>query len=128
MREIRVSAAVWDAIATRGRFGETEDDVLRRVFSLPPADTPIRLGRIGRGSKRFATKEMRARVEGENLVVTFEDGVRFAERLPNRSDKARIRTLRDAAVRFALQHGATDPGQTNAVRKALTDAGFHLTR
>jgi len=35
---IEVSKAVWEAIATRGQFGETPDDVLRRVMELPEAE------------------------------------------------------------------------------------------
>jgi hypothetical protein len=34
-KKIPVSDAVWDEIAKRGSFGETEDTVLRRVFDLP---------------------------------------------------------------------------------------------
>jgi len=37
MRTVRISDEVWAKIAERGKFGETEDDVLRRVFKLPPA-------------------------------------------------------------------------------------------
>jgi len=35
MRTIEISDEVWQAIADRGKFGETEEDVLRRVFRLP---------------------------------------------------------------------------------------------
>ena len=35
MRHIKLSEEVWQKIAERGQFGETEDDVLRRVFDLP---------------------------------------------------------------------------------------------
>lgn len=34
MRTIRISEEVWNAIAERGKFGESEDDVLRRVFNI----------------------------------------------------------------------------------------------
>ncbi len=34
MRNIRISEEVWKEIANRGKFGETEDDVLRRVFGI----------------------------------------------------------------------------------------------
>jgi len=151
MRSIRISDQVWDAIAQIGKFGETEDDVLRRVFSIGPANqsdtgVPSALddalarsaqgsgtGRYGRGNKRFATKRMSARVEGRplNRVLTVEfpaDRARKEWVLPEKSDKAGIRRVRDEAVRFALDNGASQPGQTNAVIKALTDAGFHLTK
>ena len=36
-RQVTLSDMVWGEIATRGDFGESEDDVLRRVFELPQA-------------------------------------------------------------------------------------------
>ena len=38
MISVQISQQVWDAIAARGKFGETPDDVLRRQFELPPAN------------------------------------------------------------------------------------------
>jgi hypothetical protein len=132
MKTIRITEDVWNAIAERGKFGETEDDVLRRVFKLSPLDTPVPKatggGRVGRGGVRYATKRMSARVERNMLIVDFEDGSRKEWDTPNRGDKDEIRRIRDEAVKFALENGASDPGQTNAVRKALTDAGYHLTK
>lgn len=137
MRAIKVSDELWEAIAERGKFGETEDDVLRRVFDLPPSPrSPYggsgsggrSGGRPGRGNRRFATKRMSARVENGKLVVEFEDGARKEWTLPERSDKGSIRTIRDDAVSFALENDASKPGQTNAVLKALTDADYHLTK
>ena len=69
-----------------------------------------------------------ARTERQQLVVGFEDGQMKSWALPDRSDKAGIRRIRDEAVAFALDNGASDPGQTNAVQKVLTDAGYHLTK
>ncbi len=131
MRKIRVSDAVWNEIAKRGRFGEMEDDVLRRVFGIEDKENeniPASGSRRGRGNLRYATKRMSARIESGHLVVEFEDGASERWPLPDRSDKAAIRTIREEAVEFALENGASDPGQTNAVRKALTDAGYHLTK
>ena len=129
MRTIKVSEVVWNKIAERGKFGETEDDALRRVFGLPAlAPEQKQPVRRGRGAIRYATKRMSARVENGTLIVAFEDGARHEWPLPNRVDKVNIRNVRQAAVAFALENGASDPGQTNAVRKALTDAGYHLTK
>lgn len=130
MRRIDVSDDVWTEIARRGKFGETEDDVLRREFGLPPRDAPrAKIGtRIGRGSTRYATKRMSARIQQGQLIVEFEDSARQSWLLPERTDKEAIGQLRKAAVEFALANGASDPGQTNAVRKALTDNGYHITR
>jgi hypothetical protein len=47
--------------------------------------------------------------------------------LPDVTDKKGIRTVRDLAVEFARQNGASI-GQENAVKKALTDAGYWLVK
>ena len=39
MRTVRISDEVWNAIAQRGKFGETPDDVLRRVFNIEKKET-----------------------------------------------------------------------------------------
>ena len=134
MRQVKLSEEVWQKIADRGQFGETEDDVLRRVFELPPVAAEERHrrrrggGRRGRGNTRYATQRMSARVEGKQLVIHFEDGASDTWRLPHAHNKPAIRDMLEKALQFALDHGATDPGQTNTVRKALTDAGYHLTK
>jgi hypothetical protein len=131
MRTIRISDDVWQAIADRGRFGETEDDVLRRVFELGEAaakSLPIGSGRVGRGSKRFATKRMSRWVSEGQFVIEFEDGARQQWPLPQKEDKDGIRRVRDAAVQWALEQGASDPGQKNDVMKGLTEAGYHVSR
>lgn len=131
-RSIRVSGVVWNAIAERGRFGETEDDVLRRVFGLAPEHKPeqsISSKRsAGRRRSRHATKRMSARVERGQLLVQFADNEKKRWELPDPSDKGAIRRIRGEAIAFALEHGASDPGQVNAVKKALTDAGYYLSR
>ena len=58
MKTIRISEDVWEAMAKRGKFGETPDDVLRREFGikepskrmsklsralLPPEDTSCKM-------------------------------------------------------------------------------------
>jgi len=131
MRTIRISDEVWNEIAKRGKFRETEDDVLRRVFQLPAAQPPERT-KGSRPRRNYATVRMHADVhsdaDGKRLVVSFEGGERNEWRLPDKSKKEAIRDVRDKAVKFALSQGATDPGQTNAVRKALTNHGYYLTK
>jgi hypothetical protein len=139
MRTILVSEPVWQAIADRGKFGETEDDVLRREFKLPPnSNQPIASPALSRsrsvtsrvdGSPRrqFATRRMSAYVGSNQLHVSFQDGPSKSWPLPPKTDKATIRDVRDKAVAFAVENDASI-GQKYAVMKALTDAGFHLTK
>ena len=82
----------------------------------------------GRRGPRRATKRMSARVEYGRLLVQFTDDAKSWWDLPDAADKGAIRRIRDEAVAFALAHGASNPGQTNAVKKALTDAGYYLTQ
>src|SRR6266851_167643 len=131
MRTIRISDEVWDAIAQRGKFGETEDDVLRRVFEIVRR-TPLVGQSINEASAirptrtQHANRRMHAGVHNEALLVSFHDGKERRWPLPARSNKEEIRKIREEAVKFALENGASDPGQTNAVRKALTNEGYHL--
>lgn len=139
MRTINVSDPVWQAIAARGKFGETEDDVLRRVFSLPPISTPGANAsapgsdsvpsRIRKYSPRrsFATTRMSSHVGNNTLHVSFDGGASKSWPLPSHTDKIEIRKVRDEAVDFAKENGASI-GQINAVKKALTDSGFHLVK
>lgn len=132
MRAIRISDEVWDEIAKRGKFGETEDDVLRRVFELNVQgggeNGPVSRPQPKRGRGHYATNRMHAGVHNGQLVVSFEGGSREQWQLPDSSDKAEIRRVREEAVKFALKNGASHPGQTNAVLKALTEAGYYLTK
>jgi len=148
MRMVRISEEVWAEIAKRGKFGETEDDVLRREFKLPAAgtSTEIRTSDVAqRGASRndvgvavthargvrrrssYATTRMSSYVNSGMLHVGFEGGREQSWPLPDRNDKLAIRQVRDQAVDFARRNGAT-LGQENAVKKALTDSGYHLIK
>jgi hypothetical protein len=139
MRQINVTDEVWEQIAKRGKFGETEDDVLRRVFDLPPskiagAPNPATFTRRGpspvsngRRRRNLAKRRMSSYVNDDTLHVSFAGGANHSWPLPRREDKAAIRSVRDQAVEFARMNGATF-GQENAVKKALTEAGFHLMK
>lgn len=76
--------------------------------------------------RKKSTIRMTTRVEDSQLLVQFANGAKQQWGLPDRSDKAAIRHVRDASVAFARHQGAT-LGQVNAVKKALTDAGYYLT-
>lgn len=135
MKPISISQPVWDAIASRGKFGETEDDVLRRVFGLPPRTAsepapPAQDHTVRQSSSRrrsFATDKLSSYISGNELRVSFASGASQSWKLPSKSDKAALRVVRDQATGFAEKHGAT-LGQVNAVRKTLTDSGYHLLK
>lgn len=142
MRSINVSLQVWQAIADKGKFGESEDDVLRRVFGLPaltetraaPSPSNSSEGRAlasvrsNPGQRQsFATNRMSSYISGNELRVAFASGPSNSWKLPSKSDKEGIRAVRNKAIDFAIKHVAT-VGQQNAVRKTLTEAGYHLTK
>ena len=77
--------------------------------------------------KKKAKKKMSTRAEGDHLLVKFADDEMERWKLPDRSDKGAIRRIRDMAVAFARDHGAT-LGQINAVKKALTEEGYYVTK
>jgi negative regulator of replication initiation len=139
MRTIRISDEVWQAVADQGKFGETEDDVLRRIFKLPASS--IRTGdqtnlaagarlpnRAPSGRRRsFAAQRMSSFINKNELHVEFHDGASSSWSLPARNDKAGIRALLDNAIEFARKNKAS-LGQINAVRKTLTSADYHITK
>lgn len=134
MRTIRITEEVWQAIAARGQFGETENDVLERIFDIrKPLEEPrtIKSTTTPRSSSQnrhnFATTKMSADVRGKKLFVSFANGASNSWTLPETSDKNAIRSIRDKAVDFAKQNGASY-GQEQAVKKALTDAGYWLNK
>jgi hypothetical protein len=146
MRAIRISDKVWQAIAQRGKFGETEEDVLRRVFSLPSQNavstedimpqnlvaqqpeahsTAASKGRQGRGGRRYSTVRISSLVHGRTLSVNVEGGYSKDFPLPEEVDKVAIRKVRDEAFAFAREHGATQ-GQLDAITKALNAGGYYI--
>jgi len=139
MRMIKISEEVWQAIAKRGKFGETEEDVLRRVFELPISSgtcgevtkerlsslTPNLISYTRRKSQ--AVQRMTSYIARNQLHVEFQDGSSSSWTLPDPKDKPGIREVLDKAIGFARGHEAS-LGQVNAVRKTLTDQGYHLTK
>lgn len=133
MRSIRVSDEVWEAIAASGRFGETEDDVLRRLLGVdvpraakgttPPA--PALAPSSARPRPGHSVDPMSAEVQNDLLTVSFRSGSRKNFPLPKRTDVEGIRRVRAEAVRWARANGASS-GQEDAVKKALTEAGYHI--
>ncbi len=123
MRTIRISDEVWGKIVEEGKFPETTDDVLRRLLGVNSRTR----GTTGGQRHRYATNRMSTKViNDEVLSVSFADGASREFRLPPNHDKEAIRDVLEDALSFAKQHNATI-GQLNAVRKALTDTGYHVT-
>lgn len=137
MRIIRISEEVWEAIAARGKFGETEEDVLRRMFDLPPSSgvgggvTTAKERVVSRVAftrgRSFATQRMTSYIARDQLHIEFQGGASCSWTLPDRNDKAKIKAVLDKALSFAREQGAS-LGQINAVRKTLTNEGIWLTK
>jgi negative regulator of replication initiation len=135
MRNVRISDTVHKYIEERGKFGENYDDVLRRLFKLPPSGPPTSpealppTAPVRRRTRRnFSTREMRAHVAGTTLLVGFQYETPQTWELPkDKNDQHEVRRVRDLAVEYAVSHGATD-GQRNAVGKAISEAGYYLTQ
>jgi SeqA protein N-terminal domain len=139
MKMIKVSEDVWQAIAERGKFGETEDDVLRRVFELPMGfsaegvttkkrELITTQNQVSFARRRsLASQRMTSYIARDQLHIEFQDGASSHWTLPNRKDKSGIRAILDKALSFAREHGAS-LGQINAARKTLTNEGYHLTK
>ncbi len=120
MKTIRIDLDVWREIEKIGKFNETANDVLRRVFKLPSKTS------FGTGI-RHATHRLSPTVKGGKFVLRFQDGLTQSWPLPNKEDKKGIRELRDKAVSFVRKNMGTY-GQEEAVKKALTQAGYYLTK
>lgn len=138
MRMIKISEEVWQAIAQRGKFGETEDDVLKRVFELPVESIGedvitknrdfITQNKVSFTRRRsLASQRMTSYIARDQLHIEFQDGASSHWSLPNKKDKVGIRAILDKALGFAREHEAS-LGQINAVRKTLTNEGYHLTK
>lgn len=139
MPTIIVSNLVREAIAELTKGGGTEDDLLRQLLKLPPNPSATGTRPMPGGAilsqrrpsygprKSFATKRMSSYIRGKQLHISFEGGSSHEWQLPAPENKAALRSVRDQAVTFARENGAT-LGQVNAVKKTLTDSGYHLTK
>ena len=132
MKMIRISEEVWAAIAAQGKFGETEDDVLHRIFKISPNNSESN-GLSANSHKQYGWKERRATdrmtqtVKNNKLILEFDSGARFEKTLPPKENRSAIRKLRDEAVEFVHAHGGTE-GQEKAAIRALTSRGYHIAK
>ena len=130
---IRVSEEVWAAIAAQGKFGETEDDVLRRIFKISTDNARLSGRAANEPAKQYGWKERRATnrmtqtVNGNKLILEFDSGPRFERILPPKENRPAIRKVRDEAVEFVRSKGGTD-GQEKAAIRALTSRGYHIAK
>ncbi|MCM2264604.1 MAG: hypothetical protein NDI73_05365 [Desulfuromonadales bacterium] len=81
----------------------------------------------GKESVAFATLRMSSYINHNQLHVEFQNGESSFWPLPDPKGKAAIRTVLSKALEFASKQNASI-GQLNAVRKTLTDGGYHLTK
>lgn len=119
-KTISISKTVWDAIAERGRFNETVDEVLRRVLGINGTKRSSRSAR-----KRKSKDRMPAKVVNGKLQIQSERGPSKEWTLPATSDKAALKRIREEAFAFAEDNGATK-GQLAAISKALNAAGYYM--
>jgi hypothetical protein len=122
-KTIKISQEVWNAIAARGKFGETEEVVLRRVLDIK-SPSPANSVNVW---KRQALDALRAKCTGNELIFQFDSGPQKKVVLPQPEDKTAIRKIRDEAVSWATQHGATE-GQIKFVQKEFTSRGYHVNK
>jgi hypothetical protein len=118
MRTIRISDEVWNEIAKRGKFGETPDDVFKRIFEIPHNI---------KTRQRYARRRMSSRIKDGLLKIEFQDGPSNKWSISKGDNVNRIREVRKQALEFAKENKATD-GQRQAVRNAFTDAGIYVTK
>jgi len=139
MRVIKISEEVWQKIASHGKFGETEDDVLRRILGIPTAaevyptrttvapETSFASKALSGRRRSFAKQRLTSYINHNQLHVEFQDGASSSWSLPDPKDKANLRAVLEKALSFARENGAS-VGQVNAVRKTMTNEGYHLTK
>lgn len=105
----------------------TSSSRARRIVGMPEdvyRNTIPASQRSGRKTKNTLSTRV---TDSGKLIADFNNGSRMEWVLPSRDDKTQIRKIRDEVKRFAQKNEATI-GQINAIRKALTDAGYHLIK
>lgn len=130
MRTIRISDEVWEEIAKRGKFGETPEDVLARVFGIDkntPGQQPPTQNFVLKTRQRIADVPMSSKVKNGRLTIRFHDGPSKDWPISKSDTVQKIREVRKEACEFARLNGATF-GQIMAVKKAFTNAGIYVSK
>ena len=122
-KTVTVSEEVWGHVAEHGRFGESFDDVLRRMLGLreAPAASGSRRPSQNRRAERRLSPYM---VDDGCVVLGWDGGEELRLRLPARDDRSAITQLAAEAKRWARDGGASD-GQLKAIDKLLSEAGYY---
>ena len=100
MPTIKISDAVWAVIEKHGKFKETEDDVLRRLLNICGSEKEKPVEARGWKERRAEVRMTQNDCQNNELVLRFDSGAMFREKLPAKSDISAIRRIRDAAVEF----------------------------
>ena len=98
MKTIRISDDVWKAMAEHGKFGETPDNVFRRILKIGEND--VRSG----GKKRKAVKgpfiDAHLTANGENRKTKSEIAELYRQEFPDVSEK----TAKNSVNWYAATH------------------------
>jgi negative regulator of replication initiation len=84
MKTIRISDDVWNAMAEYGKFGETPDDVLRRVLKISP--NTIRISEKKRRPGKMAFIDTHLTATGGSRKTKTEIAQLYRKEFPNVSE------------------------------------------
>ena len=105
----------------------TAVDATDRLAAAPSTTSAAALPWTRPRRKRVATRELHASVEDGVLKVYFDGGPSHEWLLPPKTDKEGLRRVRGEALAWVRKFGATS-GQEDYIKKALTTAGYHLSK
>jgi hypothetical protein len=115
LRTIRVKAAVWNLIQESRKPGEHIDDVLRRLLNI-------------RDKEELQTNSTRVKqnitFEDRYLCIRYEPGISKKWTLPPKTDRARIKRLRNRVVKFAREYGIPET-QIKHIERRLNLEGYY---
>ena len=80
MKTIRISNDVWEAMAKHGKFGETPDDVLRRILKIEGSGLQASERRRKDGKMAFIDAHLAAK--GESRKTKLEIAELFRRQFP----------------------------------------------
>ena len=103
MKTIRISDDVWEAMAEHGKFGETPDDVFRRILKIGGSDIrPVLRNRKGR-KMLFIDSHLAAK--GENRKTKSEIAALYRKEFPDVSETTARNSVSWCASTFKMRTG-----------------------